>query len=80
MTSKRKLSLKTFHTVAGWGYDICVNNTVYIHQDCIPARSGRKGFATEKEAGVIGNLALSKMNHGGLPVISLSELDSCHIR
>ncbi|MBI2272246.1 MAG: DUF4907 domain-containing protein [Bacteroidetes bacterium] len=76
----REVSVKTFQTADGWGYDICINNTVYIHQACIPARPGRKGFSTEEEARMIGTLAISKMRDNRLPVILLSDLDSCHIR
>jgi len=77
---EKLVSLKTFQTAAGWGYDICINNNVYIHQASIPARSGSKGFSTEEEARMIGALAITKMSRGRLPVIVLSELDSCHIR
>lgn len=80
MAPDRAVSVKTFQTAAGWGYDICINNTVYIHQACIPARPGRKGFSTEEEARMIGTLAIRKMNGNRLPVILLSDIDSCHIR
>jgi len=75
-----KVSLKTFHTDMGWGYDVYKDDSVYIHQASIPSLPGRKGFATEADADKIGNLVLTKMNHSKFPVISLQELDSCGIK
>lgn len=74
-----RLSLKTFRTGIGWGYDIYTNDSVFIHQEFIPAIEGRKSFVSEEEAKLIGNLALSKMKHRKLPMILLSEIDSCKI-
>jgi hypothetical protein len=76
-----KISVKTFQSQLGWGYDIYKNDSVYIHQEFIPAIAGRKGFATSADAEKIGQLAIAKMKyqHQQLPVILLSELDSCKI-
>jgi hypothetical protein len=75
-----KTSLQTFRTGLGWGYDLYVNDTVYIHQEYMPAASGRKGFETEADARKIGTLALNKMAYSRFPVISVAELDSCGIK
>ncbi|MES2372169.1 MAG: DUF4907 domain-containing protein [Bacteroidota bacterium] len=77
---KINISLVTFHAPAGWGYDVYANDSVYIHQEYIPAIEGRKGFHSEEEANTIGRLVISKMKYGKFPVISLLELDSCEIR
>ena len=74
-----QLTLKTFHTNLGWGYDVYTNDSVYIHQPYIPALEGRKGFASEAQAIQTGNLAISKMKQRKLPVISLAELKSIGI-
>ncbi len=79
-TNEIKVSLKTFQTGIGWGYDVLTNDSVYIHQEYIPALEGRKGFATEAEALTIGNLVVAKMKHSRFPVVSLKELDSCGIK
>ncbi len=79
-TNEIKISLKIFQTNIGWGYDVMTNDSIYIHQEYIPALAGRKGFATEAEALTIGNLVLAKIKHKKLPVVSLKELDSCGIR
>ena len=73
------VSLETFHTSAGWGYDIYTDDSVYIHQEYIPAIEGRKGFADEEDANTIGKLVIAKMKHSKFPVITTFELDSCGI-
>jgi hypothetical protein len=78
--NKINISLITFHTPAGWGYDVYAGDSVYIHQESIPAIEGRKGFQTEAEANTIGQLVISKMKYGKFPVISLHELDSAQIK
>lgn len=74
-----QLSLQTFQSNAGWGYDIYANDTLYIHQEFIPAAEGRKGFVTKEEADKIGQLAIAKLKYSKLPVITLAEIDSCGI-
>lgn len=75
------ISMKTFHTDKGWGYDIFKNDRLYVHQEFMPAVEGRKGFATEADAKKIGDLALFKMKNSKLqlPMILLSDLDSLQI-
>jgi len=75
-----QLSSKTFQGSAGWGYDIYTNDTLYIHQEFIPAAEGRKGFATKDDAEKIAQLALSKLKYSKLPVITLEEIDSLGIK
>jgi hypothetical protein len=77
---KIRISVNTFHTDLGWGYDVLTNDSVYIHQEYIPAIQGRKGFASETEARKIGNLVMQKIKHRDqLPQITLRELDSSGI-
>ncbi len=76
-----KISLKTFRTDMGWGYDIYKDDSIYVHQEFIPAVEGRKGFVSKADAEKIGNLAIEKMTKRKqtLPEILLSDLDSCKI-
>lgn len=78
-TDRIHLSMHTFHSTAGWGYDVYTNDTLFIHQPTIPAAAGTKGFASEKEANLIGNLVINKIQSHHLPVVNLQELDSCGI-
>lgn len=69
----------TFQSPLGWGYNITVNDSVFIHQDFVPAIQGKKGFATQSDAAKTGNLVLNKLKSKQPPSISLRELDSLHI-
>jgi hypothetical protein len=69
-----KATLKTFHTAIGWGYDVYRNNSLFIHQEYMPAVEGRKGFASEEEAKRIGELILGKMKNTDFPVVTLDEI------
>ncbi len=74
-------SVKTFKTNTGWGYDVLVKDTVFIHQENIPGISGNNGFATKEDAEKVGNLVAHKMQitHTDLPQITIQELDSLKI-
>jgi len=63
----------------GWGYEVLVNDKVYIRQDCIPAIPTYKRFRTEAEAMLIANKVSDKMQHGRKPVMTVREIDSAHI-
>jgi hypothetical protein len=63
----------------GWGYEVMIDNKIYIHQDCIPAIPLFKKFGTESEALLIGNRVLDKIKHGHKPVITLKDITDAHI-
>lgn len=79
-TQQRKaevsVTVKTFHTAIGWGYDVYRNDAVYIHQEYMPSVEGRKGFSTEAEAKKIGALVVEKMKQTDFPVITLKDLEA----
>lgn len=78
-SNRIRLAAKIFRSGEGWGYDILTNDTVFIHQETIPAIEGRKPFQTKEDAKEISDLVLSKMHQRKLPVINTGELDSCGI-
>lgn len=63
----------------GWGYELLLNNKVYIRQDCIPAIPNYKKFRTEAEAMLIANSVVGKMKQGHKPIMTVREIDSAHI-
>jgi hypothetical protein len=67
-------TVKTFHTAIGWGYDVYRNNSLFIHQEYMPAIEGRKGFASEEEAKRIGELVTVKMKNTDFPVVTIEEI------
>ncbi len=71
---------KTYHTDAGWGYDIYTNDSLFIHQEYMPAAPGHKGFENREDAEKISALVISKMKKSHLPVVTLAELDEQGIR
>ncbi len=73
------VALRTIRLPAGWGYEVLVNDTVYIHQDCIPAINSYKQFVTETEALQIGNQVVNKIKQGQKPVVTLQDVKEAHI-
>ena len=63
----------------GWGYEVLVDNKVFIHQDCIPAIASFKRFGTEAEALQIGNVVIDKIKHGHKPGLTVQEINDSHI-
>lgn len=58
-----------------FGYDIYVDGSKLIHQPSIPGMSGSEGFKTKKDAEIIANLVICKLQEGKLPpAVSLEEL------
>jgi len=78
-SNRIKLHVKTFNINNGWGYDVLTNDTVYIHQEYIPAIEGNKMFVEEGQAKTIGSLVIKKLKARQSPTISIKELDSCSI-
>jgi len=74
-----RIDLKTFKQPAGWGYDIKVGPTFFIHQDRIPVIPGNKMFISEEEALRIGHLMVEKIKKTGRTDITLEELNALGI-
>jgi hypothetical protein len=73
------LTYTTYHTPLGWGYDVLVNDTLFIHQQQMPAVEGLRGFATQQEAAAVAELIIYRIQNKQLPTILLKDLDSLHI-
>ncbi|WP_232735223.1 DUF4907 domain-containing protein [Flavobacterium sp. 5] len=58
----------------GWGYQITNHDKIIIKQTIIPVISNSKGFKTEKEALIVGQLVLKKLNSNNSPTITKNEL------
>ena len=76
------LSFETFKTEGkGWGFDVYINGSLFIHQDKIPAPGVVKGYESEDDAVKVAGLIISKIKQNTLPpLISVSELDSIGIK
>lgn len=72
------LSAKTFKGPLGWGYDILVNDTVYIHQEFVPAMSGKQGFSQERQAQQMAELIINKIKKGQSPRVTSFESEQIY--
>lgn len=68
------LSARVFHSERGWGYDILVNDTIFIHQESVPGISYNKGFPRREQAEEITRLIINKMKRGQRPAVTTFEL------
>jgi hypothetical protein len=62
-------------TPYGWGYDIMADGRVYIHQDYMPAVSGKQGFKTSGDALLVARRAIQKISNNELPSITEKDLE-----
>lgn len=68
------LSYQCFKTDKGWGYDILVEDKVFIHQPMIPKMPGTAGFATEQQARQVAEIVIGNIKLGQRPTITREQL------
>ncbi len=68
------LSARVFQTTAGWGYDILVNDSLFIHQETMPVTGGGKGFAHKEWAEKASRLIINKMENGRHPRLTSFDM------
>src|SRR6476661_3652238 len=62
-----KIVVNTFLANKGWGYDIILNEKLYIHQPNIPSISGNNGFKTKEDAIRTGEFVAYEIRNHILP-------------
>jgi CRISPR/Cas system type I-B associated protein Csh2 (Cas7 group RAMP superfamily) len=68
-------TVQTFQASGGWGYDVLMNDVLYVHQPTIPVVSGEKGFKTKEDAEKTAGLVITKIRNNILPpTLTLEEL------
>lgn len=71
------VEVKTFRDSLGWGYDIFINKSQYVHQPHIPAVPGNRGFSNEESAKKTGEFVGFKIKNNIMPPsVTTAELDS----
>jgi hypothetical protein len=65
---------RVFPCISGWGYDILVNDKLFIHQESVPVLSGEKGFPKKDQADQAAQLIINKMKQGRAPTLTTFEL------
>ena len=75
------LRAQAFQDSLGWGYNVMINDTIFIHQRIIPGIPGNSGFKTEEQALSVGKLVVEKMKKSKrFPTVNPHELDSLGIK
>jgi hypothetical protein len=69
----------TFKTENGWGYNITVDNKLFIKQTEIPVVEGNKGFATEEDAAKVAQLVINKIAKNESPAVKKEDLEKLGI-
>lgn len=71
---KNHFTAKVFEGFNGWGYDILVNDSLFIRQESVPVLSGLKGFAKKELAEQVAELIINKMKRNRHPAVTTFEL------
>ena len=75
------LTYKVIQIGEKWGYEILIDNKLYIHQEKIPAISGNFSFQTVEDAEKTAKFVAQKIKKGILPPsVSAKEIDSLGIK
>jgi hypothetical protein len=74
-----KVESVPFHNSSGWGYEILVDHKIFIHQENIPALTGKKSFVTKEDAMKIATLVVQKLVRGKQPSITKDDLTALKI-
>jgi len=71
---QHRFDSRVFKAVSGWGYDILVDDKLFIHQESIPVVKGRNGFSRKEQAEKTAQLIINKMEKGEPPTVTTFEL------
>ena len=71
---KREFTAKIFEGFNGWGYDILVDDELFIRQESIPSWPGKAGFQKKEQAEQTAQLIINKLKQGQVPAITTFEL------
>ncbi len=72
--------MEVFQSNDGWGYNILMDDRVFIRQDIIPALHDVKGFSSKQDAEAVGNLMLSKLKNKKMASVNIEELKELGIK
>lgn len=78
-TSKSDYELFVEKDEDGWTYRIHYKSRVLINQNYIPGIPSQKAFTSKKDAEMIGNLVINRLEKNDSPRISKGDLDENQI-
>ena len=72
------VDVKTYaNPEGGFGYDVYVHHSIYVHQPSIPAINGNRSFSSAADAKKTGDLVVYKIKNNIMPPsLTVAELDS----
>jgi hypothetical protein len=62
------LHYNVFKAENGWGYDVLVNERIFIHQPFIPGKPGNIGYNTQEEAAAGAKTVIESLKSGENPM------------
>ncbi len=74
-SKKGNYTARVFHSSNGWGYDILVDNKLFIRQESIPSLPEKKGFVNKQQAKQTAQLIINKMKRGEFPTVTTFEIE-----
>jgi hypothetical protein len=79
--SNVKVTYKIVNSINNtFGYDILVNEKVFIHQPTVPATVGNQGFTNKKDAQTVADLVTHKIRQGEMPPkVSVEEIKKLNL-
>jgi len=75
-----KFTYDLFQTKTGWGYNILVNDKIFIHQVTVPALPVQGGFEHQWQAKNTAHLIITKLKARQLPTLSMFEVNQAMSR
>ncbi len=77
VTEKEKTDITStvFQVGHGWGYDILVNDSLFIRQESVPVISYGKGFPRRQQAEAAAALVISKLSGKKMPTLTRPEIE-----
>jgi len=78
-TESSPVTIKTLPLDCGWGYQVLIHDTVFIHQPHVPVVKGYKRFGAKSDAWRTANLVKQKIEQGLPPSLTEDELKALKI-
>jgi hypothetical protein len=81
LNSNVKVTYKIINSIDNtFGYNIFIDDKIFIHQPVIPATIGNQGFKSEQDAKKVAELVIYKIAHGEMPPrVSTEEIKTLSI-
>lgn len=74
-TTHTNLRSAVYATERGWGYNIFAGDSLFIHQDWIPALPVQHGFQTKEQATEVAEKVMANIREKGSPTLKREEVE-----